>query len=194
MAIYVKEPLEDIQCDASNYLIDGSGSHPLYFSFLLETDMDDNENLDKTSVTQEPTMQTCGIAVVYFGHSFKGGRYLYLEDLYVDQAYQHQGAGSLALKVLTALALQMKCQSFQRLALDWNQPALDLYQNKMGAKIQEGKKVTRYTDNKLKEFADGFSTTLAGMTWAARWRRMKLSLQIGDRTPRVKMVVALVKE
>jgi hypothetical protein len=35
---------------------------------------------------------------------------------------------------------------------------------------------------------------LAGMTWAARWRRMKLSLQIGDRTPRVKMVVALVKE
>mmetsp|Transcript_34346 Transcript_34346/g.83365 ORF Transcript_34346/g.83365 Transcript_34346/m.83365 type:complete len:395 (+) Transcript_34346:201-1385(+) len=158
LAIYVKEPLEDIHCDASNYLVDGSSSHPLYYCFLLETEKDRNSD------GSEPAKKLpCGIGVVYFGHSHKGGRYLYLEDLYVDESYQHQGAGSLALKVLTTLALQMNCQSFQWLALDWNQPALDLYQIKMGAKIQEGKKVTRYTDNKLKEFANGFSTTLEGM-------------------------------
>eukprot|EP00526_Cylindrotheca_closterium_P012767 CAMPEP_0113614054 /NCGR_PEP_ID=MMETSP0017_2-20120614/6963_1 /TAXON_ID=2856 /ORGANISM="Cylindrotheca closterium" /LENGTH=447 /DNA_ID=CAMNT_0000523199 /DNA_START=50 /DNA_END=1394 /DNA_ORIENTATION=+ /assembly_acc=CAM_ASM_000147 len=157
LAIYVKEPLEDIHCDASDYLVDGSGSHPLYYTFLLETEEND------TKPGSEPAKLACGNAIVYFGHSHKGGRYLYLEDLYVDQAYQHQGAGSLALKALTTLALKMNCQSFQWLALDWNQPALDLYQNKMGAKIQEGKKVTRYTDRKLKEFADGFSKTLAEM-------------------------------
>ncbi|CAJ1948499.1 unnamed protein product [Cylindrotheca closterium] len=161
LAVYVKEPLEDIQCDANDYLIDGSGSHPLYYSFLLETKTTTTELND----TSDPARrQTCGIAVVYFGHSHQGGRYLYLEDLYVDQAYQHQGAGSMALKALTKLALQMNCQSFQWLALDWNQPALDLYQNKVGAKIQEKKKVTRYTDSKLKDFANGFSSTLAGMT------------------------------
>mmetsp|Transcript_34342 Transcript_34342/g.83341 ORF Transcript_34342/g.83341 Transcript_34342/m.83341 type:complete len:400 (+) Transcript_34342:168-1367(+) len=159
LAIYVKEPLEDIHCDASDYLVDGSGSHPLYYTFLLETP----EETDSNKSGPEPAKLTCGNAIVYFGHSYKGGRYLYLEDLYVDQAYQHQGAGSLALKVLTTLALKMNCQSFQWLALDWNQPALDLYQKKMGAKIQEGKKVTRYTDRKLKEFADGFSKTLVEM-------------------------------
>ncbi|KAL3927340.1 MAG: hypothetical protein SGBAC_013127, partial [Bacillariaceae sp.] len=155
LAIYVKEPLEDILCDASDYQVDGSGNYPLYYSFLLEPETSHDEKSNKE--------QACGLAVVYFGHSYKGGRYLYLEDLFVDQAYQHQGAGTLALKVLTAVALQMNCQSFQWLALDWNLPALDLYQNKVGAKIQEGKKVTRYTDSKLEEFANGFSTTLAEM-------------------------------
>lgn len=152
LAIYVKEPLEDIHCNADDYLIDGSGNHPLYYTFLLETSTDANEK------------QVCGIAVVYFGYSYKSsGRYLYLEDLYVDQAYQHQGAGSLALRMLTILALKMNCESFQWLALDWNKPALDLYQNKIGAKIQEGKKVSRYTGSKLKDFADAFLSTLAAM-------------------------------
>lgn len=160
LAIYVKEPLEDIHCDANDYLIDGSGNHPLYYTFLLETTS--TSDITKNDTT-DATKQVCGIAVVYFGHSNKSGRYLYLEDLYVDQAYQHQGAGSLTLRMLTILALKLQCESFQWLALDWNAPALDLYQNKMGAKIQEGKKVTRYTDSKLKEFADGFSSTLAGM-------------------------------
>jgi len=143
LATYVKEPLEDIHCDAKDYLMDGSGNHPLYYTFLLES-MDHISEVtanNNNNTLEASKKQACGIAVVYFGYSNKSdGRYLYLEDLYVDQAYQHQGAGSLALRMLTILALKLKCESFQWLALDWNQPALDLYQNKMGAKIQEGKK------------------------------------------------------
>merc|ERR1712232_79579 len=90
-AIYVKEPLEDIHCNANDYLIDGSGNHPLYYTFLLETTS--TSDITKNDTT-DATKQVCGIAVVYFGHSNKSGRYLYLEDLYVDQAYQHQGAKS----------------------------------------------------------------------------------------------------
>lgn len=162
LAVYAREPLEDIHCDAQDYLVDGSGNYPIYYCFLLEP-LSDNGNGSPMSGEENGANQARGIAVVYFGHSHESGRFLYLEDLYVDEAYRHRGAGRLALKMLTTLGLAMGCNSFQWLALEWNKPALDLYQNKMGAKIQEGKKVTRFTGDKLKEFAASFSSTLEGI-------------------------------
>lgn len=165
LAVYTKEPLEDIHCDAKDYLVDGRGNYPIYYCFLIEpfSETPNGSTVNAKKSGEDARNSAVGIAVVYFGHSHESGRFLYLEDLYVEEAYRHQGAGSMVLKMLTALGLATGCNSFQWLALEWNKPALDFYQNKMGAKIQEGKKATRYTDKKLRDFAESYSSTLEGI-------------------------------
>lgn len=148
LAVYVKEPLEAIRCTAKDYLQDGQGSNPFYYCFLIEHN---EKETHKTS--------TCGIAIVYFGHYMKEGRFLYLEDLYVEEAFRKQGAGSLALQSLTAIGLRLQCESFYWIALAWNRPALDLYK-KIGADVQPGLCLHRYTDKKLAEFAQDFNSSL----------------------------------
>jgi GNAT superfamily N-acetyltransferase len=150
LAVYTNEPPEAVRCTAQDYLLDGRGSNPLYYCFLM--DYCDNET-NQTS--------TCGIAVVYFGYYLKEGRFLYLEDLFVEEAYRKQGAGSLALQSLTEIGLRLQCDSFYWLALEWNQPALDLY-NKIGAEVQPGLLIHRYTDEKLTEFANDFDSSIMG--------------------------------
>ncbi|CAE6924813.1 SATL1 [Symbiodinium sp. CCMP2592] len=142
LAIYTQEPLEAVRCTARDYLVDGGGPTPLYYCLLID-------HID--SSTGEKT--TCGIAVVYFGYYMKEGRFLYLEDLYVEEAYRSKGAGSTTLKALAEIGLRLNCATFYWLALEWNKPALEMY-TKI-AEVQEGLQVHRYTDEKLAEFAEG---------------------------------------
>jgi RimJ/RimL family protein N-acetyltransferase len=62
----------------------------------------------------------------------------------VEEAYRKQGVGSFALQSLTEIGLRLQCHSFCWLALEWNQPALDLY-NKIGAEVEPGLLTHRYT-------------------------------------------------
>ncbi|CAE7192946.1 SATL1 [Symbiodinium necroappetens] len=142
LAIYTQEPLEAVRCTARDYLVDGGGPTPLYYCLLID-------HID--SSTGEKT--TCGIAVVYFGYYMKEGRFLYLEDLYVEEAYRSKGAGSTTLRALADIGLRLDCAAFYWLALEWNKPALEMY-TKI-AEVQEGLQVHRYTDEKLAEFAEG---------------------------------------
>jgi GNAT superfamily N-acetyltransferase len=59
---------------------------------------------------------------------------LYLEDLYVQDAYRGQGIGTALLQMLVALAQTRGYGRIEWSVLDWNEPAITFYQ-KMGATV-----------------------------------------------------------
>ena len=139
LAEYEKEP-DAVQCRASDYRLDGSGLHPLFYCLLLD---------DMTSKV------TCAYAFIYFGYNTTndGGRlFLYLEDLYLEPAFRQKGGGTVALKALAKIGISLECSYLLWTALDWNQPALNLY-SKMGAIVQNGLRISRYKDGELVRFA-----------------------------------------
>ncbi|CAJ1948503.1 unnamed protein product [Cylindrotheca closterium] len=139
LAEYENEP-DAVQCRARDYQLDGSGSHPLFYCLLLE---------DTTTTTNT----TCGMAFFYFGYTSNDGRFLCLEDLYLEPAFRQKGGGTLALKALAKIGMALECSYLLWTALDWNQPALNLYA-KMGAVVQDGLKISRYKDEELLRFAN----------------------------------------
>lgn len=77
---------------------------------------------------------------------------LYLEDLYVRQAYRGKGYGSLMLKKLAQLAVERDCGRFEWSVLDWNEPAIKFYQS-MGADILPDWRICRVTGGALSSLA-----------------------------------------
>ncbi len=76
-----------------------------------------------------------GMAVYFFTYStWQGEHGLYLEDLYISPEYRNLGAGRAMLKRLAQIALEKGCGRFEWSVLNWNQPAISLYES-MGAKI-----------------------------------------------------------
>jgi RimJ/RimL family protein N-acetyltransferase len=92
------------------------------------------------------------MAFFYVGCTVKGGRFMYLEDLFIEEFHRGKGAGSAAMKALASAALAMKCQRLVWQALDWNTPALGFYK-KIGAKIQSGLLTSRYANRQLYDLA-----------------------------------------
>jgi GNAT superfamily N-acetyltransferase len=95
------------------------------------------------------------VAFALFFHNFstfltrKG---LYLEDLYVRQAQRGKGFGSQMLKKLAQIAVERQCGRFEWSVLDWNAPAISLYQS-MGADILPDWRICRVTGDALAKLA-----------------------------------------
>jgi diamine N-acetyltransferase len=143
LAVYEKE-LDNVHVTADDYRRDGGSDEPLFYSVLLEDTAE--------PATHGKPPYCCGMFVLYFGYELGKGRFLYLEDLFLEEAYRKLGGGSLAMKTLAEMSLGLGCQNFYWVALDWNTPALNLYE-KIGAKVQEGVVIARYTNEILREFA-----------------------------------------
>ena len=171
LAIYEKEP-DAVNIGSKEYTQDGglrNGEDPIFYCILLDhhdrrggdqADEDDGGN----TTTKEKTT-TCGMAFIYFGYSLVdddenhddnrnenrngggvGNNFLYLEDLFIEEEYRKGGGGTILMKALAYIALQLKCiNSMRWVALDWNTPAINFYQQKIGATIQRHKKLIRYT-------------------------------------------------
>jgi GNAT superfamily N-acetyltransferase len=77
---------------------------------------------------------------------------LYLEDLYVQPAWRGQGLGKALLRHLGALAVERGCGRFEWSVLDWNAPAIALYQG-MGATVMPDWRICRVTGDALAAFA-----------------------------------------
>ncbi|MCP2039657.1 GNAT superfamily N-acetyltransferase [Neisseria sp. HSC-16F19] len=77
-----------------------------------------------------------GFAVYFFNYSTWQGQYgLYLEDLYVSPQHRGKGAGQALLQHLAQLAVARDCGRFEWSVLDWNEPAIRVYQH-LGAQPQ----------------------------------------------------------
>jgi GNAT superfamily N-acetyltransferase len=139
LAVYEKEP-DAVNLTAEHYLLDGGSEEPLFYCLMLDY------------VDGDKPVYTCGMSFLYFGYILGEGRFLYLEDLFLEEAYRKRGGGSLAMKSLARLSTALGCTQFLWVALDWNTPALNLYK-KIGAKVQEGVFTTRYGGEALKSFA-----------------------------------------
>ena len=70
-----------------------------------------------------------GFAVYFYNYSTWLGKYgLYLEDLYITPDARRSGAGKVMFKALAKIAADNDCGRFEWSVLDWNTPAIALYQ------------------------------------------------------------------
>ncbi|OHV82250.1 GNAT family N-acetyltransferase [Rhizobium sp. LCM 4573] len=70
-----------------------------------------------------------GMAVWFFSYStWQARNGLYLEDLYVTPDARGLGAGKALLKKLAQIALDNECGRFEWSVLDWNEPAIRVYE------------------------------------------------------------------
>jgi GNAT superfamily N-acetyltransferase len=135
LAEYEKEPEAAIATEA-DLLRDGFGPEP-YFRCLMA----------------EWQGQIAGFALYFFQYSTWEGRpALYLEDLFVREAFRKRGIGVALFQRLAAIAVERECTRFQWECLDWNQPALDFYET-TGAKVMREWLNLRVTGDALKTLA-----------------------------------------
>lgn len=141
LADYVKEP-DAVEMTAQDYLKDGFAlDNPLWYCLLVD------------KVNEDGSRYTCGYAFVFVGYVLGEGRFIYLEDLYLEVDHRGDGGGKTTMKALAGLCQALQCSRLYWQALDWNTSGLSFY-NKIGAKVHEGEKTSRYAGEALKAFAD----------------------------------------
>ena len=84
----------------------------------------------------------------YTFSSFTGSPSLYLEDIYIREAYRHQGYGTYCFKYLAKFALENGCERMDFVCLDWNKNAQNFYK-KLGADAHHEWLLERITKENL---------------------------------------------
>jgi len=88
-----------------------------------------------------------GYAIFFSTFStFIGRAGIWLEDLYVKQSFRKQGVGKKLLKALGSIAEARNAGRYEWSVLDWNQNAIDLYEQ-MGGKILKEWRIVRLDRN-----------------------------------------------
>ena len=75
-----------------------------------------------------------GYAIYFFTFSsFVGRAGIWLEDVYVRPEFRKRGLGSGLIGAVARIGAERNCGRFEWTALNWNEPALEIYR-KMGAR------------------------------------------------------------
>ena len=95
------------------------------------------------------------MALYFYNYStWTGVPGIYLEDLFVKEAYRGRGYGVMLLKRLAREVLKVDGKRLEWSCLDWNEPSLQFYQSE---KIGAGKKTEwvglRVEGEKLEQLA-----------------------------------------
>jgi L-amino acid N-acyltransferase YncA len=61
--------------------------------------------------------------------TFLGRANLYLEDIFIDIEYRHQGYGKLMFKALASLAVEKGYHRIDWICLDWNVKSIEFYKS-----------------------------------------------------------------
>lgn len=96
------------------------------------------------------------VGFVLFFHNystFLGRPGLYIEDLFVDEAYRRRGFGRALLLYVAQLANERRCGRLEWAVLDWNEPAINFYK-KLGAVAMNEWTIYRVTGEALKKLAE----------------------------------------
>ena len=95
------------------------------------------------------------VGFVLFFHNystFLGRPGIYIEDLFVDEAFRRRGFGGALLRRVAQLAVERNCGRLEWSVLDWNEPAIDFYR-KLGAVPMSEWTVFRVTGDSLTRLA-----------------------------------------
>jgi GNAT superfamily N-acetyltransferase len=94
-----------------------------------------------------------GFALYFFNYStFLARPGLYLEDLFVKPEFRGRGLGKALLLHLAKLANARGCGRMEWSVLDWNQPAIEFYEN-LGARRLTEWTTCRLTGESLARYA-----------------------------------------
>lgn len=88
--------------------------------------------------------------ILYFYNfsTFLGKAGIYVEDLFIQPAYRHQGCGKQLLKYLVDKAKSEGLGRVEWACLDWNKPSIDFYLS-LGAVPMTGWTTYRLTEDKI---------------------------------------------
>jgi GNAT superfamily N-acetyltransferase len=95
------------------------------------------------------------VGFVLFFHSystFLGQPGIYIEDLFVDEAFRRRGFGGALLAYVARLAKERRCGRVVWSVLDWNEPAINFYKQ-LGATPMSEWTVYRMTGESLRKLA-----------------------------------------
>ncbi len=93
-------------------------------------------------------------ALFFYNFStFLGRPGVYLEDLYVKPDYRHKGFGRRLMAYIARWAKAKNCGRFEWAVLNWNTPAIELYE-KLGAVPQKEWTVYRLSGKALGQLAE----------------------------------------
>ena len=94
-----------------------------------------------------------GTAIFFHNYStFVGRKGLYLEDIYVKPNHRSCGVGRKILFRLAQIAEQRGCGRMEWTVLDWNDRAINFY-NEMGAEILKEWKIVRLSSEGIKKLS-----------------------------------------
>ena len=87
-------------------------------------------------VAEKADREIIGFALFYFVYYTWVGKSLYLDDLYVKEAYRGHKIGSQLLDKVIEIGKQNACKRIRWQVLNWNTPAIDFYK-KLGANLDD---------------------------------------------------------
>ena len=126
---------------------------------VVATEMLLRETLFGSLRTAEVAISYCEekpVGFVLFFHNystFLGRPGIYIEDLFVDEAYRRRGLGRALLLYVAQLANERRCGRLEWAVLDWNEPAINFYK-KLGAVAMNEWTIYRVTGEALSKLAE----------------------------------------
>ena len=108
---------------------DGFGEHPRYRALIAEWDGD-----------------VTGYALTFYYYSTWAGRGLFLEDLFVREAFRGRGIGRALLAAVARIAVDEHCYGVHWEVLEWNEKAIELYKALGGEFRDQWRPVLLYGD------------------------------------------------
>jgi len=94
-----------------------------------------------------------GYALFFGCYSTWQGKGLFLEDLFVRQAFRGRGIGKALLASVARIAVDERCYGIHWEVLDWNQKAIELY-SALGATFRDQWRPVLLTDEALRRLAE----------------------------------------
>ena len=100
-------------------------------------------------LTEDGTTTSAGFALYFSSYStWLGHHGIRLEDLYVTPALRQKGIGRALLTRLARIAIDEGCPRLEWDVLDWNEPAIAVYQ-RLGARMQTEWRIMRLSGDAL---------------------------------------------
>jgi GNAT superfamily N-acetyltransferase len=94
-----------------------------------------------------------GYATYFFSFSsMKGRRALWMDDLFVDDAFRGKGIGKALIACVARIAVEHRCARFEWIVLDWNTSAIEFYQ-RLGAEVLPDWRICRVDEAQLPAIA-----------------------------------------
>jgi GNAT superfamily N-acetyltransferase len=135
LAEYERE-LDQVTIREEDLVRDGFGENPRFRAFIAEWDG-----------------QTAGYALFWGYYSTWAGRGMFLEDLFVREAFRRHGIGKALLAAVARVAVDEDCYGIHWEVLDWNEKAIELYKQ-MGATFRDQWRPVLLTDEALRRLAE----------------------------------------
>ncbi len=94
-----------------------------------------NRNIAEVLFARDIKDNIVGFSLYFYNFStFQVKPGLYIEDIFIDPEYRGLGYGTEFFNYYKQLAKQEGCGRIEWICLDWNTPAIEFYENKLGAK------------------------------------------------------------